>query len=311
MSHLADQAHAGFPVSIYYAFKQSETVDSGTSSTGWETFLAAVIGAGSRSPALGRYERRTAAACAAWPPMPLPPASFSSVGPVPATHRPQRAVNSSTPFGRSCRTRSASCKPAIFAPVDLAQAAIGPGMAVFTRYAKVIDAEGKPLSVREALELINRTLDEVLTRTGGRFRFGQPLGGRLVRAARLRRGRVRYCRNPLQGQEHQRRRLGRSRNPRIEGRHGPAPEARRTTRNLGPDHRREAYRMGDGASSRFVCWRRTAKTPQPSLLRDSAPRPKRPGSCATASTRYVSGKSAPPKHSRTTAWSGAGRRSPA
>ena len=46
MSRLADQAHAGFPVSIYYAFKQSETVDSGTSSTGWETFLAAVIGAG-------------------------------------------------------------------------------------------------------------------------------------------------------------------------------------------------------------------------------------------------------------------------
>ena len=55
------------------------------------------------------------------------------------------------------------------APVDLAQAAIGPGMAVFTRYAKVVDAEGKPLSVREALELINRTLDEVLTEQEGDF----------------------------------------------------------------------------------------------------------------------------------------------
>ena len=55
------------------------------------------------------------------------------------------------------------------APVDLAQAAIGPGMAVFTRYAKVIDAEGKPLSVREALELINRTLDEVLAEQEGDF----------------------------------------------------------------------------------------------------------------------------------------------
>ena len=48
------------------------------------------------------------------------------------------------------------------APVDLAQAAIGPGMAVYTRYAKVLDAEGKPLSVREALALINQTLDEAL-----------------------------------------------------------------------------------------------------------------------------------------------------
>ncbi len=48
------------------------------------------------------------------------------------------------------------------APVDLAQAAIGPGMAVYTRYAKVLDAEGKPLAVREALALINHTLDEAL-----------------------------------------------------------------------------------------------------------------------------------------------------
>lgn len=55
------------------------------------------------------------------------------------------------------------------APVDLAQSAIGPGMAVFTRYAKVVDAEGKPLSVREALALINQTLDEVLAEQEGDF----------------------------------------------------------------------------------------------------------------------------------------------
>ncbi|MGI6414496.1 MAG: hypothetical protein ACOX1P_02415 [Thermoguttaceae bacterium] len=55
------------------------------------------------------------------------------------------------------------------APVDLAQSAIGPGMAVFTRYAKVLDAEGKPLSVREALALINQTLDEVLAEQEGDF----------------------------------------------------------------------------------------------------------------------------------------------
>ena len=55
------------------------------------------------------------------------------------------------------------------APVDLAQAAIGPGMAVYTRYAKVLDAEGKPLSVREALALINQTLDEALAEQEGDF----------------------------------------------------------------------------------------------------------------------------------------------
>src|ERR1019366_8479818 len=55
------------------------------------------------------------------------------------------------------------------APVDLAQAAIGPGMAVYTRFSKVLDAEGKPLSVREALTLINETLDEALAEQEGDF----------------------------------------------------------------------------------------------------------------------------------------------
>ena len=53
------------------------------------------------------------------------------------------------------------------APVDLAQAAIGPGMAVYTRYAKVLDAAGNPVSVREALQLINQILDEVLAEQEG------------------------------------------------------------------------------------------------------------------------------------------------
>ena len=55
------------------------------------------------------------------------------------------------------------------APVDLAQAAIGPGMAVYTRYTEVLNAEGKPLSVREALALINQTLDEALAEQEGDF----------------------------------------------------------------------------------------------------------------------------------------------
>ena len=53
--------------------------------------------------------------------------------------------------------------------MDLAQAAIGPGMAVYTRYAKVLDTEGKPLTVRDALSLINQTLDEALAEQEGDF----------------------------------------------------------------------------------------------------------------------------------------------
>jgi len=63
----------------------------------------------------------------------------------------------------------AELQKANIAPVDLAQAAIGPGMAVYTRYARVLDAEGRPVSVREALALINATLDEALAEQEGDF----------------------------------------------------------------------------------------------------------------------------------------------
>ena len=65
--------------------------------------------------------------------------------------------------------RCARCNKATSPPVDLAQAAIGPGMAVYTRYAKILDASGEAVSVREALALINQTLDEVLAEQEGDF----------------------------------------------------------------------------------------------------------------------------------------------
>ncbi|EQD44774.1 hypothetical protein B1B_13380, partial [mine drainage metagenome] len=89
----------------------------------------------------------------------------------------KRAVDAPTISRREFVTALKSELPAALAhvqhgniaPVDLAQAAIGPGMAVYTRYAKVLDAEGKPLSVREALALINQTLDEALAEQEGDF----------------------------------------------------------------------------------------------------------------------------------------------
>ena len=170
MHRLAEQAHPAFPVTIYYAFKQAESDGGdGTTNTGWDTFLAAVIEAGF-------------AISGTWPMR---------------TELSNRMIGSGTNALASsivlvCRPRSASAPTATrrdflaalkaelpaalahlqagnIAPVDLAQAAIGPGMAVYTRYAKVLDAEGQPLSVRAALALINQTLDEALAEQEGDF----------------------------------------------------------------------------------------------------------------------------------------------
>jgi putative DNA methylase len=170
MHRLMEQAHPAFPVTIYYAFKQSETESAeGTSSTGWETFLDAVIRAG-----------------------------FGISGTWPMrTELGNRMIGSGTNALASsivlvCRQQKADA-PAVVrrdfiavlkselpralahlqrgntAPVDLAQAAIGPGMAIFTRYSKVLDAEGNSLSVRDALALINEVLDETLAEQEGDF----------------------------------------------------------------------------------------------------------------------------------------------
>jgi putative DNA methylase len=168
MRRLAEESHSAVPVTIYYAFKQAESDDvDSIASTGWDTFLEAVIRAG-----------------------------FSMTGTWPMrTERGARSSGANTLASSIvlvCRKRAASAPTATrrefiaalkaelpvalyhlqrgnIAPVDLAQAAIGPGMAVYTRYGKVLDAEGKQVPVREALALINQTLDEVLTEQEGDF----------------------------------------------------------------------------------------------------------------------------------------------
>jgi putative DNA methylase len=169
MRNLAIEAHPAFPMTVYYAFKQSESKGEITASTGWETFLNAVIEAGFAIDGTWpvRTEGRTRMR------------SFDSnalASSIVLVCRP-RAANAPTVTRREFLTAlKAELPDALMhlqrgniAPVDLAQAAIGPGMAVYTRYAKVLDAEGKSLSVRDALSLINQTLDEVLTEQEGDF----------------------------------------------------------------------------------------------------------------------------------------------
>ena len=170
MRRIAEQSHPVFPVTIYYAFKQSESDQSaGTASTGWETFLEAVIRAG-----LG--------VGGTWPVHTEKPGrmrendSNALASSIVLVCRPRPADAPTATRREFLSTLKVELLAALrhlqegnIAPVDLAQAAIGPGMAVYTRYAKVLDAEGKPVPVREALALINQVLDETLAEQEGDF----------------------------------------------------------------------------------------------------------------------------------------------
>ncbi len=170
MHRLTEQTHPGFPITIYYAFKQSERNDvSGISSTGWETFLEAVIQAGLALS--GTWPMRTENTTRL-----VGMSSNALASSIILVCRP-RPTDAPTATRREFLTALKAELPTALihlqrgniAPVDLAQAAIGPGMAVYTRYNKVLDAEGQPLPVREALALINQTLDEVLAEQEGDF----------------------------------------------------------------------------------------------------------------------------------------------
>jgi putative DNA methylase len=170
MHRLAEQAHPAFPVTIYYAFKQAEREsDAGTASTGWETFLDAVIRAGfgisgtwpMRSELATRNVGRDTNALASS--IVLVCRQRPSNAPTATRREFVAALKSELPQALAHLQRGN------IAPVDLAQAAIGPGMAVYTRYSKVLDAEGQPLPVRAALALINQTLDEALAEQEGDF----------------------------------------------------------------------------------------------------------------------------------------------
>ena len=170
LRRLSDHTHPTFPVTIYYAFKQSEQKGtSGIASTGWETFLEAVIGSGFsvtgtwpiRTELANRMISRGTNALA------------SSIVLV-CRRRPAGApLATRREFLTALRSELPQALHLLqsgnIAPVDLAQAAIGPGMAIYTRYGKVLDAKGEPMKVREALAMINQILDEALAEQEGEF----------------------------------------------------------------------------------------------------------------------------------------------
>lgn len=175
MHNLAAQAHPAFPVTIYYAFKQSDTSDGdGTHSTGWETFLEAVLRAG--FALTGTWPMRTelsnrmigsgtnALASSIVLVCRQRDASAETI----SRREFQRQLREHLPEALETMIGGTSGQSPI-APVDLAQAAIGPGMAIYSQYAAVLNQDGTPMRVHDALVLINREITEYLTPDAGSF----------------------------------------------------------------------------------------------------------------------------------------------
>ena len=152
-------AREDVPVTIYYAYKQSDSDADGTASSGWETMLNSIVKAGfaitgtwpMRTERGNRMRGNGSNALA------------SSIVLV-CRKRPEDAPQ--TPRRNLIATLRHELRPALkklqasnIAPVDLAQSAIGPGMGVFSRYRRVLEADGTPMSVRSALQIINEELD--------------------------------------------------------------------------------------------------------------------------------------------------------
>jgi putative DNA methylase len=164
-----DAAPAGYPATVYYAFKQSDDDEDGTSSSGWETLLDGMIRSGwsitatwpMRSELGNRVRNQGSNALASSIVLALRP-------------RPDDAPRTDrrgflTTLRRELPPALRELQQGLIAPVDLPQAVIGPGMAVFSRYSLVLEPDGSAMTVRAALSRINEILDEVLSEQEGDF----------------------------------------------------------------------------------------------------------------------------------------------
>jgi len=168
-AHARQTASDDYPITVYYAFKQSETEEGGQASTGWETILGSMIRAGwvvtatwpVRTELANRMIGSGTNALASSVVLALRPRPIDAA----VTDRRGFIAAMKRELGPALR----ELQQGGIAPVDLPQSAIGPGMAVFSRYAKVIESDGSEMTVRSALARINEVLDELLTEQEGDF----------------------------------------------------------------------------------------------------------------------------------------------
>lgn len=169
IANMASQSSDLFPATIYYAFKQSEVAKDGISSTGWATFLQAVVSAG--YAVVGTWPMRTEMAnrmIASGT-----NALANSVVLVCRKKEESAEVITRAEFIRALKRELPSAiselQAANIAPADMPQSAIGPGMGVFSRYKAVLESDDSPMAVKTALQLINQELDEYLGGIQGEF----------------------------------------------------------------------------------------------------------------------------------------------
>jgi putative DNA methylase len=169
ISSLASQSSSLFPTTIYYAFKQSEIEQDGLSSTGWATFLQAVISSG--YAIVGTWPVRTERAART-----IATGTNALASSVVLVCRKKEATAEVVTRAEFIRALKRELPPSIaelqaanIAPADMPQSAIGPGMGVFSRYKAVLESDDSPMSVKTALQLINRELDEYLGGIQGEF----------------------------------------------------------------------------------------------------------------------------------------------
>lgn len=159
---IRESAKADVPITVYYAYKQQEAGKEGTSSTGWHTLLDGLISAGWEITAT--WPMRTELAN-----RPLAGGTNALASSIVLACRPRPVEAEAITRKSFVQKLKAELPEALrtlmqgdLAPVDLAQAAIGPGISVFSRYSRVREADGSDMSVKDALLIINSTLDEVL-----------------------------------------------------------------------------------------------------------------------------------------------------
>ncbi|WP_201765955.1 DUF1156 domain-containing protein [Alteromonas mediterranea] len=174
ISQLAENAHPTFPVTIYYAFKQSETKEENTSNKGWETFLTAVIESGFsidgtwpiRSEQSSRMIGMGSNALASSVVL-VCNKRESKLEPV-SRRQFQRELRDEMPRALEIMIGGNGGVSPI-APVDLAQAAIGPGIAIFSKYRDVLESDGSSMTIHDALILINKSITEYLNPDSANF----------------------------------------------------------------------------------------------------------------------------------------------
>lgn len=159
----AANADPRFPATIFYAFKATESMDGDITSTGWETFLAGLLDAGYAITATWPIRTEMGARMIA-------SGTNALASSIVLACRPREITAPMATRGEFVAALRRELGPAVrllqlenIAPVDLAQSAMGPGIAIFSRYAKVVEADGSPMRVRTALALVNEALAEVLS----------------------------------------------------------------------------------------------------------------------------------------------------